>query len=731
MSARPSTLPRTPACRRAGTAIGGERQRGSMAITIMLMMLGLVVILGLVEVGYLYWAKRDAQKVADLAALAGAQRLELCASDNSDNGAARSNAAENGFVSGEDGKQVDIACGDWDPLDNTAEDHFYTAPEPDTVNAVKVVATRPAIPIFGQAFAEGELVVSASAVAAKKLPIASFTVGSKLLNTGSGVLTDLLKGIGLDLAGTDLVGYDGLANVNITPAGLLDALDIKVPANISVGGLNQFLAAELRVRPLIDVLNATVELAGENYLLAANTNLLNAITAKLGISNLLVQMGDSETKSGLFAQINAPSAQQALGVELNALDVVYAAIGVATQNHAISVDNLSIPNILTGSGKLVEVKVAVIEPPSLGIGGLGAQAYTGQIRTYVNVDTGSLTIPLLGVNVQVKLPLMLDLVTGKGTITELCEVPDTLADNGMDGLAKVRVDASIAKICVGKHASESVFSTVASCDEQLQNEQILDIRLLNTQIAGLNTQLTAAPLSVTETTDPLASGDTQTVPQTNPLNLGTTVEDLVNDLLLALIAKPYADGVLNQNQINSIAQSYWDDSSSVCTASNPTCRGQRMNHIEEAITSSTAGLSGFLGSTVVSTLGLVNDLLTLNIFGVLTQLGNVVGGVLDLVVNDVLGNLLGFNRCTGWIFGSDSGCIQDTRDLLNAHNSDTNNKPTALFALLGGLFDLISPILDSVGGLLSSLLNSLGINLGQVDVNMRSVDCNNGAQLVY
>ncbi|KAG1534402.1 hypothetical protein G6F50_015574 [Rhizopus delemar] len=53
-----------------------------MSVTMMLVMLALLAMLGLVEIGYLFWAKRDAQKVADLAALAGAQRLELCTSDN-------------------------------------------------------------------------------------------------------------------------------------------------------------------------------------------------------------------------------------------------------------------------------------------------------------------------------------------------------------------------------------------------------------------------------------------------------------------------------------------------------------------------------------------------------------------------------------------------------------------------------------------------------------------------
>lgn len=69
-----------------------QRLRGGMSVTMMLVLLGLVGMLGLVEVGYLYWAKRDAQKVVDLASMAGAQRLDLCSANRTDNSAARGNA---------------------------------------------------------------------------------------------------------------------------------------------------------------------------------------------------------------------------------------------------------------------------------------------------------------------------------------------------------------------------------------------------------------------------------------------------------------------------------------------------------------------------------------------------------------------------------------------------------------------------------------------------------------
>ena len=91
---------------------------------------------------------------------------------------------------------------------------------------------------------------------------AAFSVGTRLAKAKDGaVLTNLLKGVGLNIADTALVGYDaGLANVKITPAGLLNQLGIDVPANISVADLNQLLAA--KTAPLGGLIDAVVNLGG-------------------------------------------------------------------------------------------------------------------------------------------------------------------------------------------------------------------------------------------------------------------------------------------------------------------------------------------------------------------------------------------------------------------------------------------------------------------------------------
>jgi uncharacterized membrane protein len=126
------------------------------------------------------------------------------------------------------------------------------------------------------------------------------------------------------------------------------------------------------------------------------------------VPDLQVQLGSlAGGSSGLFAEVIAPGANaaSALGVGVNALDLLYSAIGVATQKHAVAVNGLSLAG-------LVSAKTVLIEPPSVAIGGVGATAYTAQLRSWIEVDTGNL--PVIGHIARVKLPIMVDLVNGRG-----------------------------------------------------------------------------------------------------------------------------------------------------------------------------------------------------------------------------------------------------------------------------------------------------------------------------
>jgi uncharacterized membrane protein len=690
------------------------RQSGSIVINTAIALSLIVIALVGTELGYLFFMKRELQKTADLAAIAGASAVSP-----TDCGAARAaalaNAAQNlgGFT-------PVVDCGRWDPAQDT-ERHF-TANQTD-YNAVHVVVAGAPPPLL--AFFPGERSLRAEAVAAAHDPLAAFSVGSTLLRTGDSVLGDLLKGIGLDLTGTSLVGYDGLAQLQITPGGLLQALGIPVASDIGVGELNALLAAQsVQLGTLMD---AIVNVAGQDGLLAANATLLNGVIARVGVPSLQVPLGSvANGPSGLFAEIVAPgaNASSALNVGANALDLLYASIGVATQKHAVAVNGL-------GLAGLVSAKTVLIEPPSVAIGGVGATAYTAQLRTWIELDTSNL-LPL-GPLARVKLPIMIDLVNGRGTLTEMCS-PTQRAPDGTER-ATIAVNASIAKVCVGRPGNNpanenQVFSTASSCDQNLADEDLLRIGPGGNLVSlRAHLKMDALPLQDEVT---LAAGQTGTVG--NNLLLGSTVQNITNALLATLLVETLDRGpALSFAQRQAMGQSLWNAEGAACGTRN--CRINRLTTIKAGLENTTAGLGGFLGGLTGEVIALLGHTLSLNVQGLLTGVGSLVGGLLT-GLGDVLGAVLGglIGGCTAVVGSNDAACVTEIANSLagtTAAGGDT--VPNAITALAGYLLQALRPLLDGLGSqVLTPLLqNLLGLRVGEIDVNLQSLSCQARAHLVY
>lgn len=710
--------PETAPARRAAA-------RGSIIINTAIALSLIVITLIGTEIGYLYFMKREFQKTADLAALAGAQQIRTgcaaasAAAQSNANGASASDAARNmpvGFslAAGE------VQCGYWDRVTS-----FQSPATSGTPNAVRVSFQKETLKLMP--FFDGNRFIGVSAVAALSAPLASFSVGTKLVVvSGDSLLGRALKGIGLDLGGS-LGGYDGLAQLNVTPAGLLEQLGLPVSADIGVGELNALLNA--KTITLAQLLDATVKAAGAGSdLLASNITLLDAIQTKLGLTGLTVPLGS-------LLQITAPNgpAGAALNAGINALDLLSTGIGVATQKHAIAVNNLSVTN-------LVKTRVALIEPPSIAVGGVGAVAYTGQLRTYVQIDTGSL--PIVGSIVRVKLPIMIDAANGKGTLTQMC-TPALRTSAGVDR-ARIDVQASILKVCVGKPGADpskedQIFSTSASCDTNLQNEQLLNVGLLGANLVSLNTKfkIDALPLPANSYVT-LAQSETGTLG--NDLLIGTTVKSITNALLASLLANslnPPSPVTVTDAQRLAMATDLWG--TPPCATNDSACRKARLTTVNNKINASANGLSGFLGNLGTDTVNILNQLSILNLSGLIAGIGSLVTGLLSGVGNllgDILGGLLG-NSCTGGLTygaGTDAGCIKNIADSLkNSSSGGGTTAPNAFISLVGFLLQLLQPVLDAVGTqILTPLLQSiLGLHLGQVDINLRTLDCNAAPSLVY
>jgi uncharacterized membrane protein len=711
------------------------RQRGGMSVTMMLVMLGLVTMLGLVEIGYLYWAKRDVQKIADLSALAGAQRLDLCSANRADNSAARSNALQANRFPG----TLTVRCGDWNPTHTTA-DHFVDSAASAPVNAVKVSAERPVLPFFGQT--GGLPQVRAQAVATRAPPLAVFSVGSQLLRVnGNTPLGGVLKLVGVDLDQTTLLGYDGLAQARITPGGLLKALGIPVDANISIGDFNSLLAAhKVSLGQLLDATASVLSQSGvTNVDLRA---LKDALAAKLDINQLNLQLGSNAEGSGLFGSIVAPDgpASAALQAEVNALDLITTSISIANSGKGVAVNNL---NVLG----LVQAKAAIIEPPSIAIGGVGTRAYNAQVRVNLDIDSNNLLLGIgkvLGLlGIRLRLPVYADVTNAMGTLTSLqCAA--------QPATASIRVESSVLRACVGKVADSARFSTRNVCDASLQNEQLLT--LLGAPL--INDQIKLNALTHDETVT-LSPGETKST-WINGAQIGNAVTDLVRELLRVLsgMLNPAAKGMGNGDTATQLADQF-------LKAANT---GNARYDVDKTIAllrngSVAQGIEPFgdwqvskgvpyacppLGLTTCYKDGAAWD----GYRAVVTGQGL---GVLDGLLGTLLGGLA-INRCSGLVsvLLSYNNCLKSNlasylqtapSGMLDAYQgsgsiTDPGTNAVACSGLLCTLLrpvleGLLKPLLNGVGTLLTQTLAwVLGLELGRTDVHLQAVQCN-PAQLVY
>ncbi|MFT4246415.1 MAG: TadG family pilus assembly protein [Pseudomonas sp.] len=484
----------------------GAAQRGAAAVTILLLMLSLVAMLGLVEIGYLYWNKRDLQKLADVAALAGAQRLSIDNISEEDNdlcslgqAAAKANLEENDF----DGEISAIECRHWSSS-NTSDDLTQDVDADNAVNAIRVVLQRSPVPFFGQAFSDSELTLEAKAVATQNSPQVAFSVGSGLLGiNGDAPLQGLLKLVGVDLSDTEVASYSGLANVSVTTSGLLKALGIDVDADITVGELQALLDAQNIT--LTQLLSVAATLLSDQEVAGVDLDVLSTSLASADLSDVSITLGD-------LLNITSTDASSALDVDLNLLDLLGAAITVAGKGHAVSIGSL---DLLGG----ISVQASIIEAASIGIGPVGTTAYNAQVRLYLSIDTDNITalgtlLKLLAIRIQ--LPVYIDVVDAQATVTAIdC--------NSTPRNATFEVVSTVSNICIGS-TSTPWYSTSDVCGSNLQDVAL--VTLLGTSLSG------KVALDALESTEDLTVNEGETgSTNANNLAIGSLLEELLTQAL--------------------------------------------------------------------------------------------------------------------------------------------------------------------------------------------------------
>lgn len=741
-----------------------NRQRGSIIIPVAVSIFIGLVLLGGVQLGYYFYMKRELQNTADLAVLSGVQLLSEGTSSidgcnkaiTAGKASARQNFNRHGELTDE---QFNIECGTW-RSDLPAPKHFVNkADAGDNYNALHLTITYNALPFMPFASAT---TIAVEAIAKKDFqPTAAFSVGPQLLRLSDGLLTNTLAAVGVDLDGTQVLSYKGLANVMITPSGLLDALGIEIPTNLTVGGLQELLSGDVGVKALVDVLDASIEAASQRGLLAIDQlGVLNLIKANLNplVAALDLQLFSSAAGNGLFALIETPAERinTALNTEVSLGSIVDLMLGVATQGNALALGGEDGKLIDLGILK-VEAKLAVIEPPSIGIGGTDTKAHSANIRLFlraclslggckpVSEQGSSSLLGLLGLKLD--LPIVVELVNGTGTLGNMCHKTD------LDGrqAAEITVETHVGDVCVGKFDPLSPdddlnpFSFIKSCVKKIEDSpekyqyELLKVDLLGIKLVDLKTALKIPLLETEETKDfyfhnpkfepENIANNTKWLPEAgNSLSVGTTIDKLVAELLNGLLGSgSFSNSGFAGSIEKKLAEEIWAKArktyglapSAFC---NVDCREAVYDIALEEIEESMTSLGGLIGNLVKSLGETLGNLFRLDIGGAVRGLGGLLGG--DGCTTSV--DLLGI-KIPG---GTESGCKDNLGNILA--KKDGSGPPNALLFVLGLVTDLLKDPLDALGNqLLNPLLDALGLRIGQVETTLISLDCNDAAQLVY
>lgn len=673
-------------------------------------LIGMVILLS-VQVGYLFYMKRELQKAADLAALSAVQVLAPsgavagCQPGQPVAVAARRSAVDNvpGFVDPLAAGDVSVQCLYWDPTrPDPSGKHVFTpnAAAGERANAVRVhIATTLSslIPSVLDGWTGGTR-VQVEAVASNTAPTAAFSVESRLLRLASdGLLGKLLASLGATPAQLDVLDSAGLVNLNITPSGLLQELGIPVSVLAGVGTPEQLAA--LPAITLGELLNASLAAAQRTSGTAqAQIGLLaDIVNVMLDVAPLNIPIKPFG-EGGLLDIGVATDAQAALQADIKVTDLLQTGLMIANGDNLIDL-GLNVP--ILG----VQSRVRVVEPPSIAVGGVGTRASTAGVRVYLRLNTSSIPVvgPVLNtLGTKVDLPLIVEVGQSDATLTGICEAP--LAPDQ----ARFDVRSSVANVCVGQFPSmgpgDEFFSTANACIED-EFTSVQRYPILN--VLGL------LPVSSRVTLPVFRAGDPVPVTLTEPDSPDSTKTVNATDLDLAELVRNVADTVILGLLADLTEQN----------AKIPA--GQAKQFAERLVGSQGAGESV---SAVVNRLNwsaeqiqnLNNRVINGGLLGLLGGTVTVVGNLLDTVAAVVADTVCVLHLTPNAI----RSCRIDSVAALALTGT------SALSGLINVVIALLQPLLDPISELLRQVLMLLGLNLGETDVSLLSVDCGK-PRLVY
>ncbi|WP_159912942.1 pilus assembly protein TadG-related protein [Pantoea sp. 18069] len=731
-------------------------QRGSLLIQFAVFLSVTVLILGVVDLGYSFYAKRDLQRIADLAAIEAVQGIGP-PNDNATCVAAGAQSVESNWPSPISPLTKSVVCGEWNAAKYAAPRHFLGHTTDTTAAQVVLEGDSPR-------FIPGPWSrrVRAEAIAQRTDPTTSFQIGSQLLNLNNDApLGRVLTLIGLDADKLTVLDANGLVNGKISPSGLLKALGIDLGIE-GLAVLTPQQLADLNNLSLLQILDASLEVISDDTLTADVRAAIDVIKdLKIDGVRLLDTkiplLGDSSTGTpGIFTFLSlgkttSPNAA-ALDTQIGIGAVLNTAIMIAANGHALQVKDTSLLNT-------VKLGLTVVEPPTIVIG-RGTVGNSAQVR--LNLDIDSKGLPLLGnlldtLGVRINLPIKIDGVSADGMLNE---------DNGVNCRSNppslnVDVASRLAKITIGH--------------PELSPNDPSNLLIKTPLSLNVRGPINVSVLQANDETLLDIAKDQSKWTQANPLLLGDTVgalTDAVFQLLGGLFSPPImnaswqgmsTDGTATQTQdaqIEALAKLYLEETKvngfyKIDPAINLLLNGRGIE-----------GTDGYLGKLVNTNFTFSNAIpkSCLLVICAPSEWGSgtfsqafkaytsTTYGVLDLVGISTLGN--GYTSCAGLLtslLAWNSCVLSNLNNLLKKQSTHVNltdanalvdslkNTATSSVTCNGALCVLLKPILNPLKGLLngvgqallSPLLNNvLGLELGRNEVKALDINCNS-AELVF
>lgn len=370
------------------------KQRGSIALFAAVGIGLMVIMLSVLDIGFLTYYKREYQKAADLAAIAGANQLAAGSGSLCDaaTDAARDSATANlGALLSHDPPAAE--CGKW-----TAAAFTPDETEPNAVRAT----------ITGQAprfFMPGDRTLTATAVAIPQPPQAALGIRSTLVSLEDGLVNALLGALLGSNVSLDVLGWEGVASADVNLFDFLENVGSLEGIELSadIGTVENLLAAEVS---LLNLVEATIQAVGPGSTAGVTLDALGVSLVDLGVGGLEIALGD-------LLSLGLGTDTAGLDVAVNAFELVQATIQTANAEHALSAGAGANVPYLAG----VSLGATVIEAPQIAVVGNPARidpanpkngegsiyVRTAQIRLLLSVDLG--VIGLLN-NVLDALPLI-------------------------------------------------------------------------------------------------------------------------------------------------------------------------------------------------------------------------------------------------------------------------------------------------------------------------------------